>query len=38
MKLVTLIIDNIQIKINGIHIRYEDTIFQKKPLAMGITL
>jgi hypothetical protein len=35
---LTKIGDNIQIKIKTIHVRFEDAIFFKEPLSMGITL
>lgn len=38
MNLTTKIIDNMQINITNIHVRYEDTKFFKKPLSMGVTL
>ena len=38
MNLTTKIIDNMQINITNIHVRYEDTKFFKKPLSMGATL
>lgn len=38
-KLVTLIIKNLQVKINDIHIRYEDEFSNiDRPFAAGITL
>lgn len=38
-KLVTQIIRNVQIFINNIHIRYEDTISKPgSPMAVGVTL
>jgi len=36
--MLTKIVDNIQVQIKNIHIRYEDTMFFKQPLSMGITL
>jgi vacuolar protein sorting-associated protein 13A/C len=38
MNLTTKIIDNMQINITNIHVRYEDTKFFKKPLSIGLTL
>lgn len=37
-KLVTQIINNIQIKIKNIHIRFEDKTSAKKPFAFGVSL
>lgn len=37
-KLVAQIINNIQIKINDVHIRYEDRYTINTPFAFGITL
>lgn len=37
-KLATQIINNVQIKINDIHIRYEDRTSTDKPFAFGVTL
>lgn len=37
-KLVTQIINNIQIKIKNIHIRFEDKSSAKKPFAFGVSL
>lgn len=37
-KLATQIINNVQIKINDIHIRYEDKTTTESPFACGITL
>ena len=36
--MLSKIVDNLQVQINGIHIRYEDVTFDKKPLSMGLTL
>lgn len=38
LNLTTKIVDNLQICIQNIHIRYEDTMFFQKPICMGITL
>ena len=38
LNLTTKIVDNLQICISNIHVRYEDTMFFKKPICMGITL
>ena len=38
LNLTTKIVDNLQICIQNIHVRYEDTLFFKKPICMGITL
>lgn len=37
-KLTAQIINNVQIKISDIHIRYEDNISTSTPFAFGITL
>jgi len=37
-KLMTRIVDNVQVTIKQIHIRYEDTLFSRHPLALGVTL
>lgn len=37
-KLTAQIINNVQIKISRIHIRYEDNISTSSPLSFGITL
>lgn len=36
--LMTKVIDNLQIKIKGIHVRLEDTHFFSQPISMGVTL
>lgn len=38
VNMLTRIVDNLQIQIKGIHVRYEDVMFGKEPLSMGITL
>ena len=38
VNLTTKVIDNLQVSISNIHIRYEDTNFFDRPLSMGITL
>ena len=38
VNLTTKIVDNLQIVIKNIHIRFEDTQYMKDPLSMGITL
>jgi vacuolar protein sorting-associated protein 13A/C len=38
LNLTTKIIDNLEITVSNIHIRYEDTKLVKQPLSMGITL
>ena len=37
-RLVAKIIDNVQINVNGVYIRYEDSISSKDPFALGIVL
>ena len=36
--MTTKVVDNIQVSIRNIHVRYEDTRFFKDPLSIGITL
>ena len=35
---MTKVIDNLQIKIKGIHLRIEDTHFFRQPISLGVTL
>lgn len=36
--MLSKIVDNLQVQIKGIHVRFEDTMFFKQPLSMGLTL
>ena len=38
MNLTTKIVDNIQISIKNLHVRYEDALNFGKPFSMGLTL
>jgi hypothetical protein len=36
--IVTRIVENLQVFVNDIHIRYEDTVSSPNPFAIGLTL
>ena len=38
VSLTSKVVDNLQVSIQNIHVRYEDTRFAKEPLSMGVTL
>lgn len=38
MNLTSKVVDNIQVSIKNIHIRYEDSVNLTKPLSLGLTM
>ena len=37
-RLTMRVVDNVQIRVRNIHVRYEDSQFSSNPFAFGITL